>query len=141
MYTIWGWRESFLVTWNFRLQSRVVGFPCPPVPRLLCSNRSNKFSLFSYIILYHQGPVVCVQSILYFLAINFKSFSELKKIRFWNMQYILHGAVWHWNYYVSVSLEYKLLWRNRLARSTVNRKVAGSSPARSDSFDILLLWL
>ena len=28
----------------------------------------------------------------------------------------------------------KLPWRNRLARSTVNRKVAGSSPAGSDSF-------
>ena len=31
-------------------------------------------------------------------------------------------------------LSYQSLWRNRLARSAVNRKVGGSSPPRDDSF-------
>ena len=34
--------------------------------------------------------------------------------------------------FLSVSMSGKHLWRNRLARSAVNRKVAGSSPARCD---------
>ena len=32
---------------------------------------------------------------------------------------------------------FKLLWRNWLARSTVNRKVDGSSPSRSDVFGVI----
>ena len=35
------------------------------------------------------------------------------------------------------SLAAVLLWRNRLARLTVNQKVAGSSPARSEHFILL----
>ena len=34
--------------------------------------------------------------------------------------------------YISCQLYMKSLWRNRLARSTVNRKVGGSSPPRDD---------
>ena len=33
----------------------------------------------------------------------------------------------------------EVLWRNWLARSTVNREVAGSSPARTD-FLSLVIW-
>ena len=35
---------------------------------------------------------------------------------------------------------YKSLWRNRLARSAVNRKVGGSSPPRDDPFVFRNRW-
>jgi hypothetical protein len=33
------------------------------------------------------------------------------------------------------------LWRNRLARSAVNRKVGGSSPPRDDFYTHLIIYL
>ena len=41
-----------------------------------------------------------------------------------------------WAQFLSCSHADKHLWRNRLARSAVNRKVAGSSPARCDFFSL-----
>ena len=41
-------------------------------------------------------------------------------------------------YRVEMQSQHELSWRNWLARSTVNRKVAGSSPAGSDTFRITI---
>ena len=43
-------------------------------------------------------------------------------------------------YFTDASTDWHL-WRNRLARSAVNRKVAGSSPARCEAFFFFFSFL